>query len=157
LVNLGGRFTMKNTQWTPAINANYIYASGNFVPWFGYAENYNGYVFAPALSNIHIFNLGGSVKPYENTTLSLQAYYYMKADNDSPAGSDPNVDFGGLGFAATTPSSGLGWELDGILGYDYSKDVRVQLVYAAFLPGGAFNGIASAAAQEVRGELSVKF
>jgi len=161
LVNVGGRFTMKNTQWTPAINANYIYASGNFVPWFDYADGYNGYVFAPALSNIHIFNLGASVKPYENTTLSLQGYYYMRADSDTGVGACPsgaNVDFGGLAFAAQGDGGGLGWEIDTILGYDYSKDVRVQLVYAAFIPDGAFNkGNADAAVQEVRGELNVKF
>ena len=161
LANVGGRFTMKNAQWTPAINANYIYASGNFVPWFDYAEGYNGYLFAPALSNIHIFNLGASVKPYENTTLSLQAYYYMRADGDTGVGVSPsgaNVDFGGLAFAANGDGDSLGWEIDSILGYDYSKDVRVQLVYGVFIPGGAFNkGNADATAQEVRGELNVKF
>ena len=159
---------MKDTQWSPAINANYIYASGgggdasgNFRPWFDYADGYNGYLFAPALENIHIFNLGASVKPYENTTLSLQGYYYMRADSDSLVGcspSNPNVDFGGLAFAAQGDGGGLGWEIDSILGYDYSKDVRVQLVYAAFIPDGAFNkGNADATAHEVRGELNVKF
>ena len=162
LLNLGGRFTMKSTQWTPALNANYIYASGNFVPWFDYAEGYNGYLFAPALANIHIFNLGGSIKPYENTTLSLQAYYYMRADGDTGVGfspSNPNADFGGLAFAAQGDGDSLGWEIDSILGYDYSKDVRVQLVYGAFIPGGAFQkGDGSAAiVHEVRGELNVKF
>jgi len=157
LVNLGGRFTMKNSQWTPAMNANYLYASGNFVPWFDYVEGYNGYVFVPRLSNMHIFNLGASVKPYENTTLSVQGYYYMKADVGMPASSDPNVDFGGLEFVPTANSSGLGWEIDGILGYDYSKDVRLQLVYGAFLPGGAFGTADAAAVQEVRGEVNVKF
>ena len=168
LFNVGARFTMKDTQWSPAINANYIYASGggdgasgNFHPWFGYADGYNGYLFAPSLSNIHIFNLGASVKPYENTTLSLQGYYYMRADSDTgiaQSPSDPNVDFGGLAFTAQGDGGGLGWEIDSILGYDYSKDVRVQLVYAAFIPGGAFTKVnADATAHEIRGELNVKF
>ena len=135
LLNLGGRLTMKDSQWSPAINANYIFASGggssgagNFRPWFDYADGYNGYLFCPALSNIQIFNVGASVKPYENTTLSLQAYYYMKADGDTTAGSNGNVDFGGLSTSATAASDGIGWEFDGIVGYDYSKDVRLRCI-----------------------------
>ena len=165
VVNLGGRYTLKNVQWVPVLNGTYTFASGggkhgngSFRPWFDYVDGYNGYLFAPSLSNIHIFNLGASIKPYENTTLSLQAYYYLKADSDSPAGSNPNVDFGGLGFPANAASRELGWELDSILGYDYSKDVRIQLVYGMFIPEGAFeNGGSSSVAHEVRGEVNVKF
>lgn len=165
LANIGGRYTLKDVQWVPVLNGNYIFASGGgkhnsgiFRPWFDYADGYNGYLFAPSLSNIHIFNLGASIKPYENTTLSLQAYYYLKADNDSPAGSNRNVDFGGLGYTANANSTELGWELDTILGYDYSKDVRIQLVYGMFIPEGAFeNSGSSSVAHEVRGEVNVKF
>ena len=168
IANVGGRYTLKDVTWSPVINANYIYASGGgtdgrsqFRPWFDYAEGYNGYLFAPALANIHIFNLGASVKPYENTTLSLQGYYYLKADKDSGVGvsaSNPNADFGGLGFVPTAASRELGWEFDAILGYDYSKDVRAQLVYAAFIPEGAFkHGDSDSVAHELRGEINVKF
>ena len=164
IFNIGARFTMKDVQWVPSINGNYIFASGggedsdgNFVPWFDYADGYNGYLFEPSLSNIHILNLGGSIKPYENTTLALQGYYYMKASNGSGAGSNGNVDFGGI---ATAPAADrdLGWELDAILGYDYSKDVRLQLVYAVFIPEGAYeNAGFSRTAEELRAELNVKF
>lgn len=165
LLNAGGRFTIKNVQWAPVLNANYIFATGGgkngrdaFRPWFDYADGYNGYLFAPLLSNIHIFNLGASIKPYENTTLSLQGYYYLKADRDTAVGSNGNVDFGGLGFSPTAASRDIGWEIDSILGYDYSKDVRLQFVYAAFIPEGAFhNGLSDAVAHEVRGEVNVKF
>jgi hypothetical protein len=170
IANVGGRYTIKDVQWAPVLNANYIYASGGgkgangaFRPWFDYADGYNGYLFAPSLSNIHIFNLGASVKPYENTTLSLQGYYYMKVDRDSFAGSNANVDFGGMEFAngdiAEANSSELGWEIDTILGYDYSKDVRMQLVYGMFIPEGAFHNTpqVSEVAHEVRAEVNVKF
>jgi hypothetical protein len=174
LANAGFRYTAKKCNWAPSINGNYIYASGgggagggNFIPWFGYGDGYNGYLLAPRLSNIHIFNLGTSIKPSENTSLSFQGYYYMRADNDNSGGfanpSDPNVDFGGLAFAAGGSSGGLGWEIDSIFGYDYSKDLRLQLVYAAFIPGGAFQngapgtGDGDRTAQEVRGEIAVKF
>ena len=166
LFNLGGKYTLKNVQWVPVLNGNYIFASGGgsgntdgtFIPWFDYADGYNGYLFAPSLSNIHIFNLGASVKPYENTTLALQVYYYLKADKNGGAGSNPNVDFGGMSVSPTGTSQDIGWEIDGILGYDYSKDVRAQLVYGAFVPEGAYRSAGtSAVAEEVRAEVNVKF
>ena len=177
LLNAGGKYTFKDVQWVPALNGNFIYASGGgagtdadqgtgngqFRPWFDYADGYNGYLFEPALTDIAIFNLGASVKPYENTTLSLQGYYYMKADKMGVAGSNGNVDWGGPIWAAPTAGNTaddayLGWELDGILGYDYSKDVRAQLVYGVFLPGTAYENVGVArAAEEVRAELLVKF
>ncbi|MGD1018028.1 MAG: alginate export family protein [Verrucomicrobiia bacterium] len=175
LLNAGGKYTFKDVQWVPVLNGNFIYASGGgkgtdtgagnaqFRPWFDYADGYNGYLFMPALSDIAIFNLGASVKPYENTTLALQAYYYMKADKEGVAGSNGNVDWGGPAWAtpapgSTGPDAYLGWELDGILGYDYSKDVRAQLVYGVFLPGTAYENVGvTRAAEEVRAELNVKF
>jgi hypothetical protein len=177
LANVGARYTLANTQWSPAFNANYTFASGGgspdgangnaFVPWFDYVDGYNGYLFAPLLSNIHIFNLGASVKPSENSTVSVQGYYYLKADRDSSiagtgigAGllSNRNVDFGGIGFSPDNDTRELGWEVDTIFGYDYSKDVRAQLVYAAFIPEGAFQTFGpNKVAHEVRGEINVKF
>ena len=168
LANLGGRYTFANAKWKPAINANYVYASGGgtdgkntFVPWFDY--NYFGYVFNPALANIHIFNLGASVKPSKNTSVSLQGYYYMKAAQGLPVASNRNVDFGGFGVAE--PAGGgkdVGGEIDLIGGYDYSKDVRLQLVYGVFVPASGFksNGgacEASSLAQLIRGEVNVRF
>ena len=170
LFNLGGRYTLKDVQWAPVLNATYTFASGGgkgnvdstFVPWFDYADGYNGYVFMPILSDIHIFNLGASVKPYENTTLSLQGYYYYRADKDGLAGSNANVDWGGSTWSTTPTGVGsgrdLGGEIDGILGYDYSKDVRLQLVYGVFVPGGAYKDFGiSRCVNEVRGEVNVKF
>lgn len=178
LLNAGGKYTFKDVQWVPVLNGNFIYASGGgkgqdfdsgtagnaqFHPWFDYADGYNGYLFEPALTDIAIFNLGASVKPYENTTLAIQGYYYLKADKAGLAGSNGNVDWGGPSWASVTggntgDDADLGWEIDGILGYDYSKDVRAQLVYGVFLPEEAYRtaGIARAA-EEVRAELNVKF
>jgi len=168
LANIGGKFTLKDVNFVPVLNFNYIYASGGgsdgqyaFRPWFDYVDGYNGHLFMPALSNIHVFNLGASIKPNENTTLSLQGYYYLQADKGSGGAgsrSNPNVDFGGLGFSAVDSSRELGWEIDAILGYDYSKDVRFQLVYAAFIPQNAYDHFGSdSVAQLVRGEVNVRF
>lgn len=168
LANVGGRLTLKDTEWVPAFNFNYIFASGggsdgenNFRPWFDYVEGYNGHLFMPLLSNIHIFNLGASIKPSENTSLSVQGYYYLKVDGDNPfaSGSNRNVDFGGLEWVSGNSSRELGWEIDGILGYDYSKDVRFQLVYAVFIPENAMHSDqpAQSVAHLVRGEINARF
>ena len=98
------------------------------------------------------------MKPYENTTLALQVYYYLKADKNNPAGSNGNVDFGGMSVAPSGTSQDIAWEVDGILGYDYSKDVRAQLVYGALIPLAAYRSAGtSAVAEEVRAEVNVKF
>ena len=175
IANAAAKYTFKGVAWTPAINAAYTFAQGGgntantdthyFQPWFGMAEGYNGYVLAPLLSNMQIINLGASVKPAANTTLALQGYYYLKADKNGYVSSDPNANLGGLGFGTTASNNSrdIGGELDAIVGYDYSKDVRFQLVYGAFLPenaykaNGATPGTANRIASEVRGELCVKF
>lgn len=165
IINTGTRLSWKDARFAPALNLGYTYASGGgengssaFRPWFDYMEGYNGYLFAPLLSNIHIFNLGGSAKLCANTTFAIQGYYYLKADSDTAAWSNMNIDFGGLGFIPTPAKRELGWEIDSILGYDYSKDVRLQLVYGVFLPGRECSASdTSATAHEVRAELNVHF
>lgn len=167
LANVGFKVGSKDAKLAPSFNATYTFASGggksgrkNFVPWFDYVDGYNGYLFAPALSNLHIFNVGGSIKPAENLSLAVQAYYYLRVNPDAAFGSNGNVDFGGLGFSpAGNGSRDVGAEIDTIAGYDYSKDVRVQLVYGMFIPLNAYRAsdTVSAVAHEVRGEVSVKF
>jgi hypothetical protein len=173
MANVGAEFSLEDVEWTPVLNCSYTYASGGgqggehyFRPWFDYVEGYNGYLFHPLLSNLHIFNVGASVKPAENTTLSVQGYYYLKVDKDGLAISNPNIDVGVTGFigglggiASGTGSREVGWEVDSILGYDYSKDVRCQLVYAVFIPENDIRNFSAfdAVAHEVRAELNVRF
>jgi len=169
LANVGFKVGSKDWKLAPSINGGYTYASGggklgrrDFVPWFDYADGYNGYLFAPALSNIHILNLGASLKPADNLSLALQVYYYLKADGDTSVGSNLNVDFGGgelFSESGQTNAREIGWEIDTIAGYDYSKDVRMQLVYGMFIPQGCYQNSSdiSSVAHEVRGEVSVKF
>ena len=179
LANVAVKYNLKGVPWAPAFNAGYTFADGgggnlrhDFVPWFDMADGYNGYVFAPALEDIHIFNLGASVKPCANTTLAVQGYYYLRAARGDDVFSNYNADLGGPAFVNYTEgaigvnsasssilnSRDLGAEVDAILGYDYSQDVRCQLVYGVFIPGAhSFQGIADHVVNEVRGELTVKF
>ena len=176
------KWSPKGVSLSPSVNASYTFASGggangrnSFVPWFDDVDGMNGYLFQPQLSNIQIINLGGSIKPCANTTLALQGFYYLKTDKNVAVYSNPNVDFGGPGFANQATLVGasgaqlvgsreVGWEFDTIIGYDYSNDVRCQLVYAAFIPDnvfgnndGAAGGAANRVANEIRGEINVKF
>ena len=158
------KYTFKGVTWTPAVNASYTYASGggengqaNFQPWYNMAEGYNGYVIAPLLQNIQIINLGISAQPAKNTSLALQAYYYLAADKNSPVFGDPNADLGTPKFAIGNGARDIGSEVDAIVGYDYSKDVRCSLVYGIALPGEAFEGFGNKVISEVRGEIAVKF
>jgi hypothetical protein len=74
-----------------------------------------------------------------------------------------NVDFGG--FGVVEPAGGgqdVGYEFDLIAGYDYSKDVRLQLIYGMFVPTSGYSsnggdGEASSLAQLIRGEVNVRF
>jgi hypothetical protein len=170
ILNAGGTFGLKNVAWSPVLNASYIYASGGgannehaFRPWFDYMDGYNGMLFSPLLSNIHVFNLGASVKPCENTTVSLQGYYYRQADTvpGNPGIGligNGNIDNGGVGYSPSGSSHEIGYEFDAIIGYDYSKDVSLQLVYAAFIPDNAFTVYSSdSVAHEIRGEVNVRF
>ena len=169
------KYSPKGVALSPTINLSYTFADGggangrnSFVPWFDDVDGMNGYLFQPQLSNIQVINLGGSIKPCANTTLALQGFYYLKTDKKVNVYSNPQVDFGGPGFAnqaastavAECASREVGWEIDTILGYDYSNDVRCQLVYAAFIPDHVFGntgGAANAVANEIRGEINVKF
>lgn len=161
LANAGLKYTFKDVKMEPALNANYIYASGystGYAPFFPSFIGNNGYLFCPLISNIHIFNVGASVKPAKNVTASVQGYYYLMDDPDSAVWSDYIQSEMGL-YVAGYGKREVGWEVDGILGYDYSKDVRFQLVYGAFIPDRAmkYAGYGSAVWHLVRGEVNVKF
>lgn len=162
LLNIGGKFTFADVKMTPVINAGYTYASGGgkneggyFRPWFDYTEGYNGYMLKPALSNIQIFNLGASIKPANNCTLGVQGYYYMMANPNGVVFQNPNIDVS-YGYVAGYRRE-VGWGVDTTLGYDYSKDVRLQLVYGMFIPAHGDSTPVNPVAHGVRAELNVKF
>jgi len=185
IANAGLKYTFKDVKMEPSVNVEYTFASGGgsssgngnmFVPWFDDKDGHNGYLFQPKLSNIHIFNVGASIKPAKNVTASVQGYYYLKADRDSNAISNPWIDYGGLSSLSRfqTEAAEVGWEIDAILGYDYSKDARFQLVYAVFIPDRAFTAANSSNSEignnypyggygfdrvvhGIRGEVNVRF
>lgn len=169
LVNVGAQLSLADTQMSPVINASYTFASGDstfkngdtqgyFHPWFDYSSTYNGYMLKPVLSNIHIFNLGATVKPAKNCSVGVQGYYYLKADKDGVNFTNPNLDNGFGTVMPATDKSDIGWGIDLSVGYDYSKDVRMGLIYGVFLPGTAVRDTGfDQTSYGLRGEVNVKF
>jgi len=168
LINVGCRLTLADVKMTPVINANYIYASGggsegehDFRPWFDYPEGYNGFVFKPMMSNVQIINLGASIKPANNLTLALQGYYYFAVNGDYGLWANYNLDVPSE-IEGHNGKREIGSELDTILTYDYSKDVRCQLIYGMFIPGIGVSDAPTTwhidrVAHGIRGEVNVKF
>lgn len=169
LFNVGARLSLSDAQLSPVINASWTLATGDstykdgdtkgyFRPLFDYASTYNGYMLKPVLSNIHIFNLGATVKPAKNCAVGVQGYYYMKADKNGVCFTNPNLDLSFGTFLPASDKTDLGWGLDFNVGYDYSKDVRLGLIYGLFFPGAAVRDTPfDQTSYGLRGEVSVKF
>lgn len=136
----------------PALRFQYLYGSGDpdrgnvaaqsagntpgtldrgFLP-FGFVQT--GYSLFPRVSNIHIFRLGGSFRPLEDSELfhkfevGLYGYYYRKAQSLEPI-SDPRSNLN---------SSDVGTELDFLLRWRILSDLGLSVNYGCFLPGRAY-------------------
>jgi hypothetical protein len=172
LANVGAQLSLGETQMSPALHVNYTFASGDgddgdkaFSSWYELQPGYNGYLLKPALSNIHIFNAGATVKPAKNCTAGVDVYYYMASTkqgsistSSADLGGFVTPDLNGPGAVANAFTSDIGWEVDAKLGYDYSKDVSFQLVTGLVIPGKALrNAGQDDLAIGVRGEVAVKF
>lgn len=165
LVNAGAQLSLGDTQMSPVLHFNYTFASGGgnngqnmFRPWFDYAADYNGFIAKPLLSNIHIFNVGATIKPAKNVTAGMDVYYYMKSAKNWSVQQNPNIDLSRGAINLGTPGAGdIGWEVDAKLGYDYSKDVRFGLIAGVFIPGEAIKPFVDEICIGIRGEVAVKF
>jgi hypothetical protein len=90
-----------------------------------------GLAFAPAVSNVLIFRVGGVTFPMPNHTLFERAqlgvdlFFYNKFDADAPI-DEP-----------TTRDSYLGFEPDIFFNWQITSDVTLALRYGIFFPGAA--------------------
>lgn len=100
---------------------------------FGYRDT--GLSFAPRLSNVHIWRLGGSFKPLEkierlrNLELGTDWFLYSKHHRDG-AVSD---------YTADERSGYLGWEMDYFVNWRITSDVAWTTRFGTFFPGKAFS------------------
>jgi hypothetical protein len=100
---------------------------------FGFRDT--GLAFAPRLSNLHIFEFGGSFFPLENVAffrkmeVGTRSYLYVKDSTN-----------GGLSdLSANQSSNYAGFEQDVFIDYRITSDVSVTVRYGIFTPGTAFN------------------
>lgn len=98
-------------------------------------------------SNADILNVGGSIVPLQDLTLSVDFYKFWLdrklVDNDNEQASL----YSALMWTNLTEanywmktSDDLGTELDIVLSYDYTEDVKTGLSIGWFKPGDAFDG-----------------
>lgn len=144
------------TAMRPAVSFEYIYATGdgdrgtsatstvggntagskdNAFNAFGFRDT--GIAFAPEVSNLHMYALGGSLYPlesvrgFERMEVGTKLFWYHKADKGGPI-SDTT--------ATNTDAQCLGWEWDIYANWRITSDVSWTVRYGCFQPGGAFDG-----------------
>lgn len=100
---------------------------------FGFRDT--GIALAPALSNLHVFKLGGSLTPFEKVELlrdfevGTNWFLYHK-HHSRGAISDSTADMF-QGF--------VGWEMDYFLNWRIMSDLSWTIRYGMFFPGDAFS------------------
>jgi hypothetical protein len=140
-------FAFSKVKFVPAIGGSYTYLSGDGkqAAWNQMYYNQNlgniAYAILP-FSNMHVFNLKGSVKPMEDVTLSVLYGYYRLANSvgtitSGKLDSNGNAYLNGIVLAAN--KNNLGQEVDVTVAYDYTEDVQLGLTMGCFAPGDAFS------------------
>jgi len=121
------RLSVTDTQ-----NGNISGEDNNFL-YFGYIPT--GYALFPRLSNLHLYKIGISFKPMENSplfkNLSLGIDYYRYYKDKSTGGIyDPD---------ATESDDDIGSELDLTLSWQILSDISCWVQYGHFYPGDAYS------------------
>ncbi len=100
---------------------------------FGFRDT--GLAFAPRISNLQMFMVGGSFFPFENhrwfrkMEVGTKAFFYQKAKSGGPISV----------ISAGKDSRYLGMEWDVFCDWRITSDVAFTIRYGAFGPGGAFS------------------
>lgn len=103
----------------------------NFL-YFGYIPT--GYALFPRLSNLHLYRIGTSLRPFEkcsffkNLTMGVDYYRFYK-DKKSGGIYDPQASEG---------NDDVGSEIDATLGWRIFSDMGVSVEYGHFMPGEAY-------------------
>ncbi|MBU0709205.1 MAG: alginate export family protein, partial [Candidatus Omnitrophica bacterium] len=163
---------MPNKKYTPVIGGSYTYLSGdnylsdsdNYHGWSAmYEDQAGGTLFNKIMgySNAQLFNLNGTVRPWEDVAVRLD-YYYLRLNKPySIAAVAAPVTLSGVTGDPTYIMQGdkkdLGNEVDLNITYDYTEDVQLGLNYGVFMPGDAFAKNNDNNATQVIGTMKVTF
>ncbi len=138
----------------PVLSAEYMFASGdptrlgsptnaeggvskNHVDrgFVGFGFRDTGIAFSPRLSNIHVWRLGGSFRPFPEVQalrdLELGSDWYLYWKNRANAAVSDGL--------ADEQSGYLGWEMDYYANYRILSDLAWTVRFGSFFPGDAFS------------------
>lgn len=140
-------YTFTDVEWTPRVEAEYAYFSGDddaadgdteqFIRLFSdvhYGELNLGGNLDNGASNLHIVRLGASAVPVEKLTVKGDFYLFMLAEDDS-AGN--GVTFGVPQTWGTSVDDDVGYEIDLIADYQYTEDLNLRIGWAHFFADDA--------------------
>ena len=129
-----------DSDWASAVEGNTSGSSTQFLP---VTKTPLGAVFSPALSNLVVTELGGSVKPLakERLQTGMKIFTFFRPTK-AP------IDVNGLNAGGT--SSWLGFETDMYGMYRMSSDLGLSLTTGLFFPGVAPSGAFDSSGASVR-------
>ena len=160
---IAGEYALENFDFDVTVRAGYTHYDGEenanagdhsaWVPLFedqshGVVANYIlGGVNGGQNSNSNIVNVGASLEPIEDMTLSVDYYNFTLDKNLVVADNVAASDSGALGWTNLTEGNyymnakdELGYEVDVAINYDYTEDVEMGISAGWFVPGDAFGG-----------------
>jgi hypothetical protein len=118
-----------------SIGGNRAFTKDTGFNGFGYRNT--GLVFAPDLSNIHIWRLGGSFFPLESHRCDLLKKLELGTDYFIY---NKNKQDGAVSDALADEQSGfLGWEMDYYVNWRFTSDLSWTARYGNFFPGASFS------------------
>lgn len=170
----------KTAKYKPTLNASFSHFSGdknanvarstggnpasreNYLAWDPMLEGQNGGTIFSAiygLSNLNIWNVGGSITPIEDVTTSFN-WYNLSADRKY-SGVNPltinQPDNQTAITAATTGRKDLGNEYDVNVDYAYTEDVKMGVSLGWYVPGKALTSANDTVASQALAHVAVAF
>lgn len=177
-LDVGGDYTFADVKWTPLLGGEYIFYSGAEAPnnnedWEGWDTLYRGKfdsqireyqnilyntAFDNATSrtrnnggtNQHQIIVRGAIDPMEDVVLDANINFFW-LDEDLDSGVNSALPGGAIG------EEYIGTELDAVLTYDYTEDVKFQVAGGVFWPGEVYPGGQDDNASQVTGRVAVEF
>ncbi|MDD5501395.1 MAG: alginate export family protein [Candidatus Omnitrophica bacterium] len=146
-------YTFADVKYTPAVGVGYTYLSGNGKKkgwdsmYYDQILNNITYAIFP-FTNLSVYNVRASAKPFESVTLSANYGYYRL--------NKPETSFGFDNYTIDANKKDLGNALDLTATYDYTEDVCFGLTYGLFAKGSAFSDSGDNATQVI-GSMTVTF
>ncbi|MCW3377965.1 alginate export family protein [Escherichia coli] len=93
-----------------------------------------GNTLSPELTNIRILTVGTGMDISPSSSLDLVYHYYRQSDRDFLSSHDPDL----KSRYDNSSTLDLGSEIDLIWGYEFSKNIKTELLLGMFMPSERF-------------------